>query len=112
MRALWFLLLVAACGQKQTQAPCPEPKAPAPAPAVATAPADTPIAAADVAAAKTACVAKHGEANRAAIERGVDQVASMWRASDGDLAAFCVEQFVPDGKAKDALFERLQDFHE
>ncbi len=115
MRALSLLLLVfvAACGQKTTQAPCPDQKAPPPAPVTAAvAPADTPIAAQAVAAAKTACIAKHGDANRAAIERGLDQVASLWRASDGDLAAFCVEQFVPEGKAKDALFERLQAFHE
>jgi hypothetical protein len=113
MRALWFVALVAACGQKQTQ-PCPDPT-PAAAPAVATpavAAEDKPVAAADVAAAKQKLIAKFGEQNRAAIERGVDQVASLWRTSDGDLAAFCLDQFLPDQKARDQLFERLQEMYE
>ena len=47
--------------------------------------------------AKAALVAKHGEAHRARIERGVDQVASLWRESDGDFAAF-----VPGSSTADA----------
>ncbi|HEY5925807.1 MAG TPA: hypothetical protein VIV11_29170 [Kofleriaceae bacterium] len=113
MRALCLIALAAACGQKQTTAPCPDPKA---TPTTATRPAvgaeDTPVAAKDVAAAKTACVAKHGDAHRAAIERGLDQVASLWRASDGDLSEFCVAQFAADAKARDALFERFQEVNE
>ena len=69
---------------------------------------DVPIAAAAVAEAKAKCIAKHGEPQKAAIERGVDQVAKLWRQSDGDLAAFCVEQFAPDAAARDALFARMQ----
>src|SRR5262245_38856531 len=114
MRALCFIVLLAACGQKQTTAPCPDPKvAGKPTTPTATASAeDTPIAAKDIAAAKTACIAKHGDANKAAIEKGVDQVASLWRQADGDLGAFCVEQFAADAKARDALFERMQQFNE
>ena len=67
---------------------------------------DAPVAAKDVSDAKARLIKKHGEGNRAAIERGVDQVAALWRASDGDLAAFCEEQFLVDAKARDALFER------
>ena len=61
-----------------------------------------------ITAAKAALVAKHGEASRARIERGVGQVASLWRAEDGDLPAFVAAQFVADGKAIDALFDRLE----
>jgi len=117
MRALLFALVLAACGQKQTQAPCPDPK---PDPAATAAASKLPSASADdapvdpkaVAEAKAKLVAKHGDAQRAQIERGVDQVASLWRASDGDLVAFALEQYVPDGKARDALFERLQEVNE
>ena len=90
--------------------PCPPPSpAPAPKPAVAE---DKPVDKAAIADAKAKLVAKYGEPHRAEIERGVDQVASLWRTSDGDLAAFCVEQFVVEPKARDALFERLQALFE
>src|SRR5690606_32307586 len=111
MRALWLTLLVAACGQKQTTQPCPEPTA-APKPAPAASAEDQPVDPKAVAEAKAKLVAKHGEAHRAAIERGVDQVASLWRASDGDIVAFCLEQFVADEKARDALFARFQEVDE
>ncbi len=61
-----------------------------------------------IADAKAKLIARHGDARRAEIERGVDQVASLWRTTDGDLAAFCVEQFAADAKARDALFARLE----
>lgn len=67
-----------------------------------------PVSPAAVADAKAKLVAKHGEARRAEIERGVDQVATLWRATDGDLAAFCLEQFAADAKARDALFARFE----
>jgi hypothetical protein len=70
----------------------------APAPTIAAAAAD----------AKDVLLARHGEAARARIERGVDQVASLWRAEDGDLAAFCAEQFVADPAGLDALFARME----
>ena len=62
-------------------------------------------------AAVRALVALHGEASRGRIERGVAQAAAFWRPSDGDAKAFeavCVEQFVGDPAALDALFGRLE----
>jgi hypothetical protein len=57
--------------------------------------------------------AKHGAAQQAAVERGIDQVGNYWRSEDGDAAAF--EAFVRDNYAGDpatrdsvfARFERL-----
>jgi hypothetical protein len=67
---------------------------------------------ADAAAAATrALVAKHGDGERARIERGVGQVRRAWRSDDGDAAAFqaLVEHdFVPAGTDLDALFARLE----
>ncbi len=53
-------------------------------------------------------VAKHGAAHKARIEQGVTQVASLWRADDGDLAAFCLEHFVADGAERERLFARFE----
>src|SRR5690242_19189440 len=84
--------------------------------------------------AKAALLQKHGERERARIERGVNQVASLWRACDrdersgarsgpppsgraaapacdGDEAAFVrfmEEQFVADPALLDATFERFE----
>ncbi|MBA3540736.1 MAG: hypothetical protein H0T79_14085 [Deltaproteobacteria bacterium] len=58
-----------------------------------------------ITAAKAATIAKHGEAQRARIERGVAQVGALWRTSDGDLTAFCVAQFAPQPDATLARFE-------
>ncbi|WP_370644039.1 hypothetical protein [Myxococcus sp. RHSTA-1-4] len=66
----------------------------------------------DTAALKAELVAKHGEAHRARIERGVDQVAAQWRPEDGDAAAFIREQFLSDPKALDATFARLERLFE
>ncbi|MBA3456204.1 MAG: hypothetical protein H0T42_24100 [Deltaproteobacteria bacterium] len=49
---------------------------------------------------------KHGASP--AIERGVAQAASLWRAGDGDFAAFCVEHYVAEPAAREALFQKLQ----
>jgi hypothetical protein len=57
---------------------------------------------------KAELVKKHGEAARARIERGVDQVAALWRKEDGDLAAFALESFVSDPLVLDATFERFE----
>jgi hypothetical protein len=67
------------------------------------------VGAAEVAAAKDELLAAHGEGERARIERGVDQIAALWRPEDGELAAFCAEQFVPAGEGLDALFARLEE---
>ena len=84
----------------------PQPPAPQPPPASTAAPA--PVSPAAIADAKAKLRARYGEARRADLERGVDQVAALWRAADGDLAAFCVEQLAADAKARDALFARLE----
>jgi hypothetical protein len=63
-------------------------------------------------------VAKHGEAERARIARGLAQVAKFWRQDeasnagkgDGDaaaLASFVRENYVRDAVARDALFSPL-----
>ena len=69
---------------------------------------DRAIDPAAAAAAVTALIAKHGEAARPRVERGVAQVAALWRPSDGELSAFCLEQFVPDPAGVDGLFARLE----
>ncbi|WP_395825436.1 hypothetical protein [Archangium minus] len=63
---------------------------------------------ADLSALKAELVARHGEAQRARIERGVDQVAVLWRAEDGDLAAFVREYFIADEKQLEATLARLE----
>src|SRR3712207_5019263 len=63
-----------------------------------------------VAAAKATLRQKH-PAETARIERGVDQVARQWRASDGDAAAFrafALPEFLPAGEPLDAAFARLE----
>ncbi len=72
---------------------------------------EVPIGKAAIDDAKQKLLAKY-PAERERIERGVDQVAALWRVSDGDLAAFVVEQFVADPKARDLLFDRLQSMLE
>jgi hypothetical protein len=57
---------------------------------------------------KQALIAKHGEAQRARIERGVTQVASLWRAEDGDFEKFVADHFLSDQKEIDKAFSRLQ----
>ncbi|EPX56395.1 hypothetical protein D187_007737 [Cystobacter fuscus DSM 2262] len=57
-------------------------------------------------------VARHGEAHRARIERGVAQVAALWREEDGDLEAFVTEYFIPDEAALDATLARLEQAFE
>ncbi len=76
------------------------PSAPSPSPKQDTAPL------------KAALVARHGEGQRARIERGVDQVAGLWRETDGDLGAFVTEHFIADPKVLDATFTRLERIFE
>ncbi len=62
--------------------------------------------------AKADLLAAHGEAQRARIERGVDQAASLWRAADGDGAAFVAfarENFASDPKVLDGLLLRFEE---
>ena len=60
-------------------------------------------------------VAKHGAGQRARIARGLAQVASLWRAEDGDAGAFeafARTHFAPEGPALDALFARMEGMTE
>ncbi len=57
---------------------------------------------------KAELVKVHGEAQRERIERGVNQVAALWRKDDGDLSAFVKEQFVADPALLDQTFARFQ----
>jgi hypothetical protein len=108
-------VLVAACGGKKdcpATKPCPESGAATTAKAGGATKDEQPIGAAAIADAKAKLIAKHGEAKRADIERGVDQVGKLWRVSDGDLTAFCMEQYLPEQKDRDVLFDRLQEVGE
>lgn len=58
-----------------------------------------------------ALVARHGEAQRAVIQAGVDRVAARWSAADGDAAAFeafCTKHFVADPAERSRLLARLE----
>jgi hypothetical protein len=114
---LALIALLTACSGEHSPAAAPPPTAaqqalPINAAQLATAmpapAADAPVAASVVAEAKAKLRAKFGDAQEARIERGVEQVAKMWRGSDGDLVEFCLAQFAPDQAALDALFARLQ----
>jgi hypothetical protein len=65
-----------------------------------------------MASAKDELVKKHGSEHAPRIERGLAQVAAMWREDDGDYAAFVREQFIADPKLLDATFQRLQESFE
>ena len=61
--------------------------------------------------ASAALISRHGEAERARIERGVRQVLAYWRATDGspeELRAFLEAEFLPRGPALDAAFARFE----
>ncbi len=49
-----------------------------------------------------------GEPQRARVEKGVRQVATLWRKEDGDLAAFAKENFIVDQKELDDTFARFE----
>jgi hypothetical protein len=66
----------------------------------------------DNAAIKAALMEQHGEAQRARIDRGVDQAAALWLASDGDLAAFANAHFVADPAVLDRTFARFEAMFE
>ena len=65
--------------------------------------------------ATAALVTAHGEAVRPRAERGVRQVANLWREEDGDAAAFesfVRQYFAADDTRRDAMFRRLDGLHE
>ncbi len=52
----------------------------------------------------------HGGVHRFRIERGVNQVADLWRASDGDEEAFktfCKKQFISNEEEMESVFRKL-----
>ena len=60
-------------------------------------------------------VARHGEAQRARASRGLKQVASFWRGSDGDAVAFEAfvrRNFAADASALDTMFGRYEKMFE
>jgi hypothetical protein len=66
----------------------------------------------DTAAIEKELVAKHGAAHQERIRRGLSQAASLWRAEDGDLAAFAREHLLVDPATLDATFVRLETVFE
>ncbi|MDD5693815.1 MAG: hypothetical protein PHD61_00715 [Bacteroidales bacterium] len=57
----------------------------------------------------------YGESNRFRIERGVQQVASLWRESDGtadDFRNFCKQHFIGNQAELDVLFAKLSRYLE
>jgi hypothetical protein len=56
-------------------------------------------------------VARHGESIRPRLQRGVAQVSALWRAEDGDAAAFADfvrTHFAADPRQHDAMFHRFE----
>ncbi len=49
-----------------------------------------------------------GEPQRARVEKGVRQVATLWRKEDGDLTAFAKENFIVEQKELDETFARFE----
>ncbi len=62
----------------------------------------------DAKAVKAELVKLHPTADKARIDRGVDQVAALWRKEDGDLLELAKEQFIADPAVLDATFARFQ----
>ncbi len=63
---------------------------------------------ADPAPAIEALVAKHGEAQRPLITRGVKQVAQLWRPTDGDLTGFALAHWLATPEERAATLSRLE----
>lgn len=57
---------------------------------------------------KEELIKKHGEAQKSRVERGVDQVASLWQKNDGDLGEFCRAQFISDPGVLDDAFNHFE----
>lgn len=72
---------------------------------------EVPLSAASISAVEKKLVEKHGNSHSARIRTGVSQVAALWRASDGDAAAFeqfCTEHFLADEKLRTDTFARFE----
>src|SRR5262245_14350934 len=55
-----------------------------------------------------AIVQKYGAGAEARATRGVAQVAALWRASDGDLNQFCMDEFIADDAKLQRTFEHYE----
>lgn len=97
MRYVWTMFVIAAAACKSG----PAPEEVTPMKTEAAPKVDTKAMVADL-------VAAHGEAARPRIERGVTQVAALWRAEDGDLAAFVKTHFIADEAERTKTFDRLE----
>ena len=75
---------------------------------VAAALAAAPAMKTDLAKVKAALVEKVGAAQKDRAERGVEQVAALWRKEDGDLRAFVLEHFLADPAERERAFARLE----
>ncbi|KAB2955215.1 MAG: hypothetical protein F9K18_13715, partial [Thermoanaerobaculia bacterium] len=74
-------------------------------------PAAAPDLSASIARLESELVARHGEAIRPRLARGLGQVARLWRAEDGDAATFetlARTHFAADDATRDAMFGRLE----
>lgn len=61
-----------------------------------------------------ALVKKHGARTKEDVRRGVERCARVWdfkRESEARFEEFCLQQYVPPGKARNQLLERLDEFH-
>jgi len=63
---------------------------------------------AQVAASKAELVAKYGPAHQERIAQGIDQVAALWKPSDGDFGAFVREHFIADETLLAATLGRFE----
>lgn len=64
---------------------------------------------------KTELLQKFGAAEKFRVERGVEQVAGLWRAEDGNVeafAAFCRDNFTAGGTPLEAIFKKLEFYSE
>lgn len=64
---------------------------------------------------KAELLQKYGESDKFRVERGVEQVAGLWRSTDGsagEFTAFCRENFAAGGASLQALFEKLEFYSE
>jgi hypothetical protein len=78
-------------------------------------PASVPWMKAAVAKIEGELIAKHGETQRARVQRGLRQVSEFWRASDGDQAVleeFAGKNFAGDQAALETMFSRFESLLE
>ena len=64
---------------------------------------------------KAELLQKFGAADPFRVERGVEQVAGLWRSADGstgEFAVFCRNNFVADGAPLENLFKKLEFYSE